>query len=121
MKHPLLPLFVLVAAAIPAVAPAAVIAVSPPNVNLQIGGLTFAKIMASTASKHLEIGTSTCFTQSGSPRDILKVTELARGQNGNFNTLTIQVKALRAGKCEIKFRSDAHSQAVNVNVKPEEP
>jgi hypothetical protein len=121
MKHRLLPLLALVSAIVPSVATAAVISVSPPTVNLQIGGLTFAKIMASAASKHLTVGSSTCFTQAGSPRDILRVTEFTSGQSGNFKTYTIQVKAQHPGKCEIKFQSDSNSQGVNVNVKPEEP
>ena len=121
MTHRLLQLFVLAAAAVPAVAGAAVISVAPPTLTLQIGGLTFGKVTASAASKHLALGTSTCFTTAGSSRDILKVYSLKSGESGKFATLTLEVKAQHPGKCEIKFQSESNFQAVNVNVKPEEP
>ncbi len=121
MTHRLLPLVVLAAVLVPVVAEAAVISVSPPTLNLQIGGLTFGKVKASAASKHLALGTSTCFTTAGSPRDILRVYSKSSSESGNVTTLTIEVKAQHPGKCEIKFQSESNFQAVNVNVKPEEP
>ncbi|HTZ54511.1 MAG TPA: hypothetical protein VMB20_05565 [Candidatus Acidoferrum sp.] len=99
----------------------AVISVSPATLTLQIGGLTFGKVTASAASKHVAIGTSTCFATNPSSRDILNVYSRTSSESGKFTTLTIHVKAQRPGKCEIKFQSDSNFQAVNVNVKPEEP
>lgn len=98
----------------------ALIAVQPQSLHLQIGGLTFGKVTAS-ASKPIGLATSTCFTIGGSPRDILRVTALKSTDSEPLRTLTIEVKAQHPGTCQINFKSEANSRAVEVIVKPEEP
>ncbi len=119
MKH--VPAAVIAALTVlPLAAVAAPVTVTPKTLTLQIGGRVFAKVTATAASASLK-ATSTCYTAAASHKDILRVTGITTQTGAKESTYSMDVRAQHAGRCTITFTSDANSQSVNVDVKPEEP
>ena len=107
-------------ALVPLVAVAAPVTVTPKTIALEIGGRVFAKVTASAASARINVQ-STCYTTAGSPKDILKVTGISSQSGAKESTITMDLRAQRAGKCTITFTSDTHSATVHVIVEEEKP
>jgi hypothetical protein len=117
---PILAAFAAALSVLPIAAAAAPVTVTPKTLTLEIGGRVFSKVSGSAASAHLK-ATSTCYTTAGSPKDILKVTGINTQMGTKQSTYTMDVRAMRPGKCTITFTSDANTGIVDVIVEPEKP